>query len=246
MPERQDIDDVLRDWPYDSGAVSARLVRTEDGREVLQMRVEMGLVQMETANRPDGERPGGASTYLDRLIQDGVRLGERFELTEEQCSEIDREFHQFYQRRICWLALREFTRAVEDADHTLALMDFALDHSPNEDWTLSHERYRPFVLFQRTQAAALAQLEESGPERAIEEINAGLGRLGEVSDEVEYEEESAESQMVDQLHRLREWIREEHDLGQTLSEQLADAVSREQYELAARLRDEIARRSFRP
>jgi hypothetical protein len=246
MPNRQDIDDVLRDWPYDPGAVSARLVRADDGREVLQMRIDMGLVQMETADRPDGERPGGASTYLDRLIQDGVRVGKRFRLTEEQCSRIDREFHQFYQRRVCWLALREFTRAVEDADHTLALMDFAVDHSPTEEWTLSHERYRPFVLFHRTQAAALARLEKAGPEGAIEEINAGLERIGELSAEAGYEEESAEAEMVGQLHRLREWIREEHDVGQTLSEQLADAVAREQYELAAKLRDEIARRSPGP
>ena len=81
---------------------------------------------------------------------------------------------QFYQRRICWLALREFRRAIRDADHSLGFMDFVRDHSPDEQWTLSHEQYRPFVMFHRVQAAALAELEDNGPEAAIEEINVGL------------------------------------------------------------------------
>ncbi len=245
MPDRRDIDDVLRDWPYDPEGISARLVRADDGRRVLQMRIDMGLLQMETADRPDGTKPGGAATYLDRLIQDAVHRGNDFELTEQQCSEVDREFLQFYQRRICWLALRKFERAVRDADHSLALMDFVLDHSPSEDWTLSHEQYRPFVLFQRTQAAALAELGKTGPERAIEEINRGLTRIRELSERADGRGPFDESQMADQLLQLREWIREQYDVGRTLTEQLADAVAGERYELAARLRDEIARRSLR-
>ncbi|MHC4403188.1 MAG: UvrB/UvrC motif-containing protein [Planctomycetota bacterium] len=243
MPDGQDIDQVLRDWPYEPGAISARLVQANDGREVLQMRIEMGLLQMETKDRPDGERPGGALTYLDRLVEDSVHGGDDFDLNdEEQCFEVDREFLQYYQRRICWLALREFKRAVADANHTLSLMDFVLEHSSSEDWTVSHEQYRPFVLFQRTQAAALATLDESGPEAAIEEVNTGLERIRETFEKVEAEEEFDENEMVAQLLELREWIRGHYDVGRTLAEQLADAVASEKYELAARLRDEIARR----
>jgi protein-arginine kinase activator protein McsA len=43
--------------------------------------------------------------------------------------------------------------------------------------------------------------------------------------------------------RLKEWLREEYHVGQTLEEQLAEAVAAEQYERAAQLRDQIARRS---
>ena len=59
MPDRQDIDNVFREWPYQPGVISARLVQADDGREVLQMRIEMGLIQMETTGRPDGEQPEG-------------------------------------------------------------------------------------------------------------------------------------------------------------------------------------------
>jgi hypothetical protein len=77
--------------------------------------------------------------------------------------EVDREFVQFYHRRVCWLTLRAFDRAVKDADHTLALMDFCLEHSPDDQWLMSQEQYRPFVLFHRIQAAALSKLEHQAP-----------------------------------------------------------------------------------
>ena len=242
MSDRKDIDHVLSDWPFQPGAINARVVRAHDGREVLQMRIELGVLQMETTHRPDGERPGGADTCLDHLVEQALHWGEHFELTQEQCFDVDREFLQFYHRRICWLALREFERAVRDADHTLDLMDFARGHSSDEEWVLSHEQYRPFVLFHRTQAAALAQLDRDGPEGAVEEINRGLARIHEVFVRAEADDQFEEQEMVGQLRELQEEIRDRYEVGRTLSEQLADAVATEQYELAAKLRDQIARR----
>ena len=245
MSEHQDIDHVLRKWPYQPGVISARLVRAHDRREVLQMRLEMGLLQMETTGRPDGQTPEGAETYLDYLILQSFGGDESFVLTEDQCLEVDREFLQFYQRRICFLALREFPRAVKDADHTLTLMDFVGRHSPDPQWTASHEQYRPFVLFHRTQAAAMTELQRSGPEAAIEEINRGLDRIRQVFAAVDAEEQFDQHELASQLTEMKETLRAEFDVGQTLAEQLADAVASEEYERAARLRDEIARRTGR-
>ena len=181
MPQNQDIDAILRDWPYQPGVISARIVRTPGRRKVLQMRIENGrcCAKWSSPGRPDGERPGRKTNLSG--IRSPEQLGGAEDapqlLTDEQCFEIDREFVQYYHRRICCLALREFDRAVADADHTLELMDFVAAHSPSEDWTASHERYRPFVYFHRTQAVALAVLEKSGPETAIEEINKGLDEM---------------------------------------------------------------------
>ena len=240
--EKHDIDVILRQWPFKPGVIAARLVRASDGREVLQMRIEMGLLQMEVAGRPDGEHPGGADTCLDWL-RERVRVeGESFALNDEQCMEIDREFLQFYHRRICCLALRQFAWAVADADSTLALMDFVAAHSPNPQWTLSHEQYRPFVLFHRIQAAAMLQLQESGPEMAIETINQGLEQMREVFAKFGAEEQFDQDELVGQLAVIKESLREEYRVGKTLAEQLADAVTAEEYEHAARLRDQIAKR----
>ena len=242
MPDPQDIDVLLTEWPFQPGVISARLVTAGDGREVMQMRIEMGVLQMETTGRPDGEHPGGFETYLDYLNSLILHHGEGFALNEEQCMEIDREFVQFYHRRICCLALREFRRAVDDAEHTMALMDFVVNWSADQDYTLSHEQYRPFVLFHRAQAGALVALQESGPEAAIEAINGGLEQIRQLYIKLEAEEQFEQDELVNQLVQMKESLRQEYKVGKTLSEQLADAVSAEEYERAANIRDEIARR----
>ena len=244
MSSSQHIDGILKDWPYEPQAVSVRLIEGDDGREVIQMRVDLGVLQLETSGRPDGTRPEGYETYFDALVAAAIAEGEDFEMSEDQCSEADREFMQFYHRRICWLALRKYDRGVRDADHTLAFMDFCKKHSPEDQWTLSHEQYRPFVLFHRTQAAALAGLEQGGGEAAIGAINDGLERMRQVFIEYEAEEHFEEDDLVARLVELRESLRNEYDVGRTLQEQLDDAIAHEQYERAAHLRDEIQKRHF--
>jgi hypothetical protein len=244
--EHHDIDFVLREWAFKPGVIAARLIRAGDGREVIQMRVEMGLLQMETSGRPDGEHPGGVDTCLDWLRELARVQGKGFVLNEEQCMEIDREFIQFYHRRICCLALRQFARAIADAEYTLQLMDFVAAHSPNEQWALSHEQYRPFVLFHRIQAAAMLAVEQHGAEAAIEIINRGLNDMREVFTRFGAEEQFDGDELVGQLAVMKESLREEYRVGKTLAEQLADAVAAEEYERAARLRDEIAKQGSVP
>ena len=51
---------------------------------------------------------------------------------------------------------------------------------------------------------------------------------------------------MQRLIELRDTLREQYNLKPSLSEQLAEAVRQEQYELAAKLRDEISRRPDKP
>lgn len=242
MARRDNIDRILRDWPYDPQGVNVRVVKGNDGREVIQMRVDLGLLQLEMQGRPDGVRPLGFETYYDYLVGEAVHLGDEFVLSDEQCSEADREFVQFYHRRNCWLRLRQFRNAIDDADHTLGLMDFCRDHSPDEAWTVSHEQYRPYVLFQRTQAEALAELEEHGPHQAVQAIERGLERIRDVFVEHDAEEHYDEDEMVSRLRELRDSLRDQFDDEARLRQKLSEAVAAEQYELAAKIRDELARR----
>jgi hypothetical protein len=244
--EQQDIDFILRQWPFQQGVVAARMIHAGDGREVIQMRIDLGVVQMEVTGRPDGEHPGGVDNCLDWLSGLVREQADAFVLSESHCLEIDREFVQFYQRRICYLAMRQFARAVADADHTLALIDFVSAHSSNPQWTASHEQYRPFVLFHRIQAAAMQALQDSGAEAAIETINNGLDQMREVFARFGAEEDFDGDELVAQLSAIKESLREEYRVGKTLAEQLADAVASEEYERAARLRDEISQRGGGP
>ena len=233
------IDHLLKDWPYRFGEVIARKVRGSDRRPLLQMRVDMGVLQMETTGRPDGERPEGFETYYDYLVSLSFHEGAEFELSARRCMEIDREFVQFYHRRICWLALKDYHRAAEDADHTLKLMDFSTAHSPDDNWSLMHEQYRPFVLFHRTQARALTKLEQTDPQQAVATIDEGLGQLREIFEEHEAEDEFDESELVIKLREMRDSLIKHYELGPSLAEQLAEAIAKEEYELAAKLRDRM-------
>ena len=242
MPRKPNIDRILKDWPYEPNSVSVRIVKGADSRELLQMRIEMGILQLEVDGRPDGERPDDFDTYYDLLVHEAAAQDDGWTMSEDQCAEADREFVQFYHRRICWLAIREFENAMRDADHTLQLMDFCRDFSPDESWTMSHEQYRPFVLFHRTQAATLSALAEDDAEGAIEAVNLGLIRLENLFQEFDASDEFDENELVVRLVELRESVRERFEVGRTLQEQLDEAIASEQYEDAARIRDKIADR----
>jgi hypothetical protein len=250
MSERpQHLDHHLADWPYEFGEVIARIVPGVDSREVLQLRVEMGILQMEVSGRPDGSRPEGHSTALDWLHAAMVEEGDDFALDGSRCLEIDREFVQFFHRRVAWLALRRFDQAVADADHTLALMDFSSLHAPDVDWAEMHEQYRPFVLFHRTQAAALNELERGGPQAAVVEIDAGIAGIRNAllaSGDDELDEEDLESdELITKLTEMRSAISDQYHVEPSLREQLADAIAAEQYERAAQIRDQLSRKSRR-
>lgn len=241
----QHLDDIFGEWPYEFGDVAARKVRGRDGRAVLQLRLDMGLLQMEADGRPDGARPEGFSTYYDYLLALAFEEGEKFELDEARCVEIDREFVQFYHRRICWMALRDFRRAVADAEHTLALMDFSSAHAPEDEWAEMHEQYRPFVIFHHTQAAALAEVDDLHPEKAVEVIESGLGRMQAAFARQEMDEEFDDDELVVKLREMKDALANHYELEPPLTEQLDEAVAQEQYELAAEIRDRIARHTKR-
>jgi UvrB/uvrC motif len=236
------IDELLSQWTYEFGEVAARVVPGADGREVLQLRVDLGVLQMETTGRPDGSRPGDFDTYYDSLIALAFQEGESFELDESRCLEVDREFVQFFHRRIGWMAVRRFERAVADADHTLALMDFTSAHATDDSWVAMHEQYRPLVLFHRIQAAALAALQQEHFPEAVQKIDEGVEQLRTIFEQHAALDNFEADEVVVKLREMKEAIAEHYQVEPSLTQQLADAVAAEQYELAAELRDKLERR----
>ena len=109
----------------------------------------------------------------------------------------------------------------------------------------SHEQYRPFVMYHRTQAAALAKLElydENSAELAIEEVNIGLQRLRQLFEDYEAEEQFEEDELIQRLHEFKSGLKEKYEIGRTLTERLGDAIESEDYELAAEIRDQLRER----
>src|ERR671916_2615171 len=98
---RRDIDEALQGWPYEPepNELVAREVRARDGRTVLQIRIELGVLQLEVEGRPDGVRPHGFATFLDflrhRAAGRGLGPGGKavsWTMSSDHRSEADREF----------------------------------------------------------------------------------------------------------------------------------------------------------
>src|SRR5215211_1844978 len=90
MARKENIDRLLREWPYDPQGISVRKKKGDDGREVLQMRLDLGLLQLEVSGRPDGTRPEGQETFFAHIQKKGEAEGPTFQMSEEECEEADR------------------------------------------------------------------------------------------------------------------------------------------------------------
>ena len=52
-----DIGDLLNGWEFNPDEFLARRIRTGKGEEKLQIRIDMGVLQLELGGRPDGQTP---------------------------------------------------------------------------------------------------------------------------------------------------------------------------------------------
>lgn len=65
MRMTNDLTAILNDWPHEPGKISARLLEGPDGLELIQVRIDLGILQMHADGRPDGQRPNGFESLLD-------------------------------------------------------------------------------------------------------------------------------------------------------------------------------------
>src|SRR5688572_14536548 len=92
--EAKDITPVLQGGGYEAGAINVRKVAGRDGREKLQMRLDLGLLQMEVHGRPDGRRPHGRESYLEYFEEQLTRhtkengSADGFTLSGDQCQQL--------------------------------------------------------------------------------------------------------------------------------------------------------------
>jgi hypothetical protein len=54
-----DISPLLEQWDYQPGQLVVRKFLGRDGVEKIQLRVDLGLLQMNAQGRPDGKHPHG-------------------------------------------------------------------------------------------------------------------------------------------------------------------------------------------
>ncbi|MDA0747251.1 MAG: UvrB/UvrC motif-containing protein [bacterium] len=244
---KKDFLPILKEWAFDPEDICTRKIVGEDGREKLQVRLDLGLIQMEVTGRPDGTRPHGYESaldcYLDRLETYRAEHGtdEGFNLDEDACRELWLEGLQYYQRYISLLRLEDFEGVLRDTAHTLAVFDLVKTYSDDEEVQLCFEQYRPYVTMIHARSKGEICLLSDDYEGALEVVQEGIDEIRDFLEACGDPEEVTESEELQALEAWMEEVRRDRPQGlkQQLSQQMQDAISQEHYERAALLRDRL-------
>lgn len=244
-----DIGDILEGWPHEPGQLTARRIMGNDGREKIQLRVELGLLQMEVTGRPDGQRPHGHESLLDyygHLLQrhkqaSGEEAG--FELDEQACELLRAEAMMYYHRYLAGFILEDYEAVERDTMRNLRLMDFCVAHAKEESDRYVLEQYRPYVMMMYARARGRSALRNNRPKVALAAVRKGLADLRDFYRRFGQEDLIASSGEIAVLQAMAKEIelRIPVDPVKKLRQKLAQAIREERYEEAATLRDQLRR-----
>lgn len=61
----RDLSEILAEWPYDPSKVNVRLITGRDGEPLIQIRLDLGILQLNYEGRPDGQTVNGYPSLLE-------------------------------------------------------------------------------------------------------------------------------------------------------------------------------------
>jgi hypothetical protein len=240
-----DIQGLLAGWEYDPSTVKARWIDGDDGRRKVQLRLDIGVLQMETTGRPDGRSPHGCASLLEFYRGGGRASGnaERRDLGPEACVEIQQEAVQYYHRYLAYSSLRHTEGVIADTDHNLALLDLVRRRAvePEMAWPLL--QFFPYVRMTNARARAERLSAAGRPGAAIEAVESAMEDIRAFSAEHHLPDIASPLAEADSLNDLLVDLRRAQPLTlrDRLERDMADAIAREDFEKAAVLRDELRR-----
>ena len=239
-----DLNTILKEWPHEPGMIKVRKICGFDGRDKLQLRIDLGVLQMEITGRPDGQRPHGCESllaYHQNRAELAEAVGDTYELTPEECSELQQEGIQYYHRYISLFQLSEYAGVIRDTQRNLDLFSFVERHSDRDEIVWNFQQFRPYVLMMNTRAKASIALKEGRFAEAMHEIEKGRDAIVEFFQRSNFPELAAKS---NEIAFLEEWlaeVRAKRPLTklEIMQREMESAIASELYERAAELRDAI-------
>lgn len=242
-----DLSDILRDWPVEPGRVNARRIIGDDEKPKIQVRVELGIIQMEEDGRPDGERPDGYESMLalqrhrrqQYQTKSGVSAG--FVLSPEECKGLRDEVMQYYHRYVALFALDAFEKVIRDATSILDIDELCRDCGQTEEDRQSLSPFRTSSVTMRARAEAEFAVSEGQPKEALKALDRGLDDLRIVFQELGNSSVYEKANEVTLLRGMRDVLVPKLPSSQRveLQQRIQAAIEAENYELAAILRDEL-------
>jgi hypothetical protein len=241
-----DVSHILQGWDYKPDEMNVRLIMGDDKREKIQMRLDLGLLQMEVTGRPDGKRPHGFESYLDyhrdALDRQRERTGseEGWRLSADDANRLRLEALQYYHRYLSFFFLEDWVGLVRDTQRNLEVFDMLFQYGP-EDEKWSSEQYRPYVLMMNTRGRVSLSLQEHNYDLAFQQLQTGITAIEAHFEQRGRPELVSESQELQFLREWQEKVRQRKPLSprEKLQRELEAAIQEEAYERAAQIRDAL-------
>lgn len=243
-----DISALLNDWEYRPGQIDVRKFKGKDSVEKIQLRVDLGLLQMNAEARPDGKRPFGHESLLEhhearlaKYIEAHGGNDDGFQLSAEDCAKLQQEAIQYHHRYICLFQLQDYQGVIRDTERNLKVFDFVEEYAASEDLGFSLQQFRPQLLMMQTRAMGCLALELDDHVKAIEAVKQGLE---EIRGFYHKQSRSDLAEQSGEIQSLEIWLKELQasrplTKRERLEKALKDAVRREDYEKAAKVRDTL-------
>ncbi len=240
----KDLSTILDGWDYKPGTVSARWIEDQGGKRKIQLRLDLGVLQMEVDGRPDGSLPHGYPSLYDYYQNQERKLDDNAEMTlgSAQCAELQQEAVQYYYRYLAFAALHYPEGVIRDTQHNLELFDLVDCYAEDDRLAWQFLQFFPYVRMMNARARAEKAMEKDMFEEAMEAVNEALRDIRHFAEVHELDaDDSEEFHEVEILMELLDQIkqRKPKSRAEILREEMDLAIRNENYEQAAKLRDAL-------
>ncbi len=232
-----DLTGMMEEWPWDAAGPRVREVAVGESRKVLQVRVELGILQIETVGRPDGLRPSGHESLVAAL---SAAQSEE-PLTPDQIEALRAECILYQQRAAAFSAVGRPGDAARDCHRNVEVVDFIRRRATRPQDRAIFEQMRIQFVLMRARSASAAAVRAGDGRAAVAALDHGLVELRESFALMGMSPRFDASPEAAILRSMRELLTPKLPSSQRaeLEERLRRAVANENYELAAILRNEL-------
>ncbi|MBN2510233.1 MAG: UvrB/UvrC motif-containing protein [Spirochaetales bacterium] len=247
MAAHLDLTEFLREWNHREGK-NVRFMTTMDGREIMQVRLPLGVEQYELDGRPDGYRPNGYESWLDYVLEkvkDAKLQDDDYIVEPEEFLRLREESVLYYSRYLVLFQVAKYQRVIQDTRHNLEIARLVSDcyHGGDKADLL---QYLPYI--RRVNAVARAMLLLSSGdkaaagkelEQAIKDVDGFQSYESPVFEVEKLRSLNNLTQLLSQITGEPEGASAQSDERQSLNDELQQAIASENYEQAARIRDRL-------
>ncbi|HUS59098.1 MAG TPA: UvrB/UvrC motif-containing protein [Planctomycetota bacterium] len=241
-----DLQPIIEGWDYRPGQTTVRKINGLDGKEKLQMRLQLGVLQMEYSGRPDGQKPYGYESlleYFGSILEKlkGQDKQDDFELSAQDSADLRDEALQYYYRYLSLFDLGDHAGVIRDTDRNLRVFDLVKAHAKNDADRFALEQYRPYVVMMNARSRAGIALRENDLNAAYKALQDGMDLIRKFFQDYGQPNLAAKSDEYRVLDKQAAELRNvlPRDPLAVLREKLDAAVKQERFEEAVRLRDKI-------